>query len=75
MKTLIITSISILFSYLLFTSVKQEPIEETIDYSNEPLSPDFKIITCQKCRKLKEHREVLPRVWECTKCKRTINLT
>jgi hypothetical protein len=31
-------------------------------------------LSCQTCRKIKNHREIEPRVFECTKCKRRTNL-
>lgn len=39
---------------------------------------DFKgryvILSCQSCRKLKKHREVEPNLYQCTKCKRPVDL-
>lgn len=31
-------------------------------------------LSCQTCRKLKRHREVEPNLFECTKCRRHIDL-
>jgi hypothetical protein len=31
-------------------------------------------IYCENCRKKKKHRETRPRVFECTRCKRTTDL-
>jgi hypothetical protein len=38
------------------------------------LSNKFFQLSCQTCRKIKNHREIAPRVFECSKCKRRTNL-
>lgn len=32
-------------------------------------------LSCQTCRKLKRHREVRPNVFQCTKCKRHVDIS
>jgi acetyl-CoA carboxylase beta subunit len=31
-------------------------------------------LSCQSCRKLKRHKEVEPNLFQCTKCKRHVDL-
>lgn len=31
-------------------------------------------LSCQTCRKLKKHKEVKPNLFQCTKCKRHVDL-
>jgi hypothetical protein len=35
----------------------------------------FVTLSCQTCRKLKRHREIRPNVFQCTKCKRHIDIS
>lgn len=52
---------------------EQETTEEsgiTVNTSNGRLVE----ISCQTCRKLKRHREIEDYLFECTKCKRRIDL-
>jgi hypothetical protein len=32
-------------------------------------------LSCQTCRKLKRHREVKPDIFQCTKCKRHVDIS
>jgi hypothetical protein len=34
----------------------------------------YVILSCQTCRKLKRHKEVEPNLFQCTKCKRHIDI-
>jgi hypothetical protein len=56
---------------------REEP-EEQPETSNNVIVSDFSRklhqLSCQTCRKIKNHREIEPRVFECTKCKRRTNL-
>lgn len=70
-----------LFVFALFNQDKEEGIfpEPALE---EP-APDIKIngatartviLSCQTCRKLKKHREIEEDLWQCTKCKRHVDL-
>jgi acetyl-CoA carboxylase beta subunit len=32
-------------------------------------------LSCQTCRKLKRHREIRPNIFQCTKCKRHVDIS
>lgn len=66
------------FALALFTSDKDqlepdpEELEEGItvnDFTGRHVT-----MSCQTCRKLKKHREVEPNLYQCTKCKRHVDL-
>jgi hypothetical protein len=80
MKTLLIITLTCLLSYSFIKQGLEDEEEITeaehppTDINDYQLSSKLKEISCQTCRKLKKHREVTLNVWECTKCKRRINL-
>ncbi|CEG26030.1 hypothetical protein [Bacillus sp. B-jedd] len=64
------------FAYGLFIGSEQvsDPEEdedelEVSDYSGRNVT-----LSCQTCRKLKRHREVQPNLYQCSKCKRQVDL-
>jgi uncharacterized paraquat-inducible protein A len=73
--------ISVLFTYLLFTTNKEEEdaLEEELD-AEEPelVVNDFTSrhvkTYCQTCRKIKSHKEIQKDLYQCTKCKRQVDL-
>lgn len=65
------------FGYSIFTADKnQEEEEDFID--EDVLVHDFQTryvtLSCQTCRKLKRHKEIETNVFECTKCRRQIDV-
>jgi acetyl-CoA carboxylase beta subunit len=74
--------ISVLLAYAMFTSSNdEEEIEmeqDEGDEKSEIVVNDFSsrhvTLSCQTCRKLKKHKEVQPGLFQCTKCKRHVDL-
>jgi uncharacterized paraquat-inducible protein A len=72
--------ISVLFTYLLFTTNKEEDVseEELDDTDPDLIVNDFTnrhVKTyCQTCRKIKSHKEIQKDLYQCTKCKRQVDL-
>lgn len=72
--------ITILFTYLLFTTDKEndEVPEAEEEQESEIVVNDFSgkhvTLSCQTCRKLKKHKEVKPNLYQCVKCKRHVDL-
>jgi acetyl-CoA carboxylase beta subunit len=72
--------ITILFTYLLFTTDKEneEVLEGDEEQESEIVVNDFSgkhvTLSCQTCRKLKKHKEVKPNLYQCVKCKRNVDL-
>ncbi|MDQ0412753.1 hypothetical protein [Mesobacillus stamsii] len=74
--------LSAVFAYALFSQDNDidsdDPIEDEDD--NEELvindgSPGRHVtMSCQTCRKLKKHKEVKPNLYQCSKCKRHVDL-
>lgn len=75
MHNLIIIGVSVLMTYAFFTMDEdEEPAKEIKKDSPKEPSGRTTIISCTTCRKQKRHREIESNVWECTKCKRKIDL-
>lgn len=71
--------ISVTFAYALFTSDRDEEVLEGTDFEeydeDEELSSARTVMmSCQTCRKLKKHKEVEKDLFQCTKCKRHVDL-
>jgi uncharacterized paraquat-inducible protein A len=70
--------ITALFMYALFTSDKPEIIEEENLEKDEIEINDFSTrhvkTYCQTCRKIKSHKEIQKDLYQCTKCKRQVDL-
>jgi acetyl-CoA carboxylase beta subunit len=74
--------ITVLLTFAMFTSSNEdEEIEmdqDEGDEESEIVVNDFSsrhvTLSCQTCRKLKKHREVKPNLFQCTKCKRHVDL-
>lgn len=66
MKELIIAGITILFTYALFSEENIVEAEDSTIVSN--------LLSCQTCRKQKQHIVVAPGVYQCPTCKRTTYL-
>jgi uncharacterized paraquat-inducible protein A len=72
--------ITILFTYLLFTTSKEEvePEEDFTEEDEEIIVNDFSArhvkTYCQTCRKIKSHKEIKKDLYQCSRCKRQIDL-
>jgi acetyl-CoA carboxylase beta subunit len=69
---------AVLFAFALFNN------EEEIEMEQERVVGDGLVVTsstgryvtlsCQSCRKLKRHQEIERNLYECSKCKRLVDL-
>jgi acetyl-CoA carboxylase beta subunit len=70
--------IGTLFTYLLFATNRDVEDAEEIDEENEVEINDLQTrhvtMSCQTCRKLKKHKEIKHNLFQCTKCKRQVDL-
>ncbi|MEC1744090.1 hypothetical protein [Schinkia azotoformans] len=68
-------AISVGFAYALFKGDgAEEEIDDEEDEDHEEGNGRFVTLSCQGCRKLKKHREVKRNLYQCTKCKRYVDL-
>jgi acetyl-CoA carboxylase beta subunit len=72
---------TVIFAITLFTSGPEEDMEDEIieGVSESDLVVDGLIrrnvtLSCQTCRKLKRHKEIQTNIFQCTKCKRHVDL-
>lgn len=68
--------LSTALAYAVFTS-KREPAAEGFedDYDDEEDTTGRSVIMmCTTCRKQKRHKEIEPDLYQCTKCKRHVDL-
>ncbi|WML24113.1 hypothetical protein [Neobacillus sp. OS1-33] len=71
--------ITVMVTYALFSRVFEEEQEEIgVDKDSgvvvNDLSSRFVTLSCQTCRKLKKYQEVQANLYQCTKCKRYVDL-
>lgn len=67
--------LSAAFTYALFTSKKLDPVEVMEDgFEDEETTGRSVTMMCVTCRKQKRHKEIEPDLYECTRCKRRIDL-
>lgn len=74
--------LSAVFAYALFSQDNDTDSDDTIEDEDdiEELvindgSPGRHVtMSCQTCRKLKKHKEVKPNLYQCSKCKRHVDL-
>jgi hypothetical protein len=71
--------LSVILAYAIFSAGAEDP-EEEFDGAESDLvinegSGRHVTLSCQTCRKLKRHREIRPDVFQCTKCKRHIDIS
>ncbi|MBT2659388.1 hypothetical protein J7E81_30140 [Bacillus sp. ISL-18] len=71
--------LTVLITYALFSSILEDEKEEIIVEDGagvqiKDLSGKYVTLSCQTCRKLKKHREVETNLYQCTKCKRHVDL-
>jgi uncharacterized paraquat-inducible protein A len=77
--TLITGGVASLFTYLLFTTDKEDDVpEEVMTEEDEIEINDFSTrhvkTYCQTCRKIKSHKEIQKDLYQCSRCKRQIDL-
>lgn len=72
---------TVLFAIVLFKSGPEEDMEDEIteDVSESDLVVNATngrhvTLSCQTCRKLKRHKEIQTNIFQCTKCKRHVDL-
>jgi acetyl-CoA carboxylase beta subunit len=70
---------TVLIAYALFSSDREEEVE-TVPAAGETdlivndFSGRYVTLSCQTCRKLKRHKEIQPNLFQCTKCKRHVDI-
>jgi acetyl-CoA carboxylase beta subunit len=74
-------AISVAFAFALFTSDGSDEddaeaeVSATAENDSDELSDTRTVMmSCQTCRKLKKHRELERDLFQCTKCKRHVDL-
>lgn len=67
-------AISVGFAYAIFKSNEDEQEDILDDEDPDDFTGRHVTLSCQSCRKLKTHREVEPDLYQCTKCKRHVDL-
>lgn len=71
-----IGSLTAMFCHAIFSSKESDLDEHEEEHESNTGSTDGRSVTmsCQTCRKLKRHIEIEPYLFECTKCKRLVDL-
>jgi hypothetical protein len=67
-------ALTTLFAFAIFSQDKEEFKTEEEGLTVHTTSGRLVEMSCQTCRKLKRHREIETDLYECTKCKRRIDL-
>ncbi|TDK58140.1 hypothetical protein E2K98_24805 [Bacillus salipaludis] len=73
---------TVIFVYALFTGSRDNEVMQLAVEENSPElnmvvnGPSGRLVTlsCQTCRKLKRHKEIQPNLFQCTKCKRHVDI-
>ena len=72
---------TVILAIALFTSGSEEDVEVDIvesvpegDFVINGSSGRHVVLSCQTCRKLKRHKEIQTNLFQCTKCKRHVDL-
>jgi hypothetical protein len=63
-----------LFSCILEDETEEIPIGDEAGVLVKDFSGRYVTLSCQTCRKLKKHRELETNLYQCTKCKRHVDL-
>lgn len=76
--SVLVAGVSVLWVYAIF-SVEPETTIEEIDTDLDEVSVHAYngrkvVLSCQTCRKLKNHKEIEPYLFECMKCKRKVDM-
>lgn len=64
------------FAYAMFTSDTEQEDDEFEEDKMEDEEGSGRLFTmsCQGCRKLKKHKEIKHNLYQCTKCKKVVDL-
>ncbi|WHZ03413.1 hypothetical protein QNH48_01560 [Neobacillus sp. YX16] len=69
---------TVILAYAFYTVGMEDEEEELVLVGNNQDNNEFNgryvTLSCQTCRKLKKHREVETNLYQCTKCKRHVDL-
>lgn len=69
---------TVIFAYAFYAVGMEDGEEELEVEENNIMVNDFSgryvTLSCQTCRKLKRHKEVEPNLFQCTKCKRHVDI-
>jgi acetyl-CoA carboxylase beta subunit len=69
--------IGTMFAFALMNNDREEDLEEEMEDGlkiNDGSAGRHVTLSCQTCRKLKRHKEIEPDLYQCTKCKRHVDL-
>ncbi|MCM3763421.1 hypothetical protein [Neobacillus niacini] len=81
-SSFVMGGMTVIMAYALFSGEQEDELEVEI---LDPEPDDHQLIVndfsgrlhtlyCENCRKKKKHREIRPRIFECTRCKRNTDL-
>ncbi|HHY72311.1 MAG TPA: hypothetical protein GX497_03620 [Bacillus bacterium] len=73
-RDFIVGAISVMFTYALFKGKDEDDEELDNEDDDGEFTGKHVTMSCQTCRKLKKHREVEHNLFQCTKCKRHVDL-
>ncbi|WP_458414514.1 hypothetical protein ACNQFZ_06515 [Schinkia sp. CFF1] len=62
------------FAYAMFSSDRDSEDDVFEDEESDGSTGRYVTLSCQTCRKLKKHKEIEHNLYQCTKCKRHIDL-
>jgi hypothetical protein len=69
---------TVILAYAFYVVGMENEEEELEVEENNLMVSDFSgryvTLSCQTCRKLKRHKEVEPNLFQCTKCKRHVDI-
>jgi acetyl-CoA carboxylase beta subunit len=69
---------TVILAYAFYAVGMDDEEEEMIEEENNVVVNDFSgryvTLSCQTCRKLKRHKEVESNLFQCTKCKRHVDI-
>jgi acetyl-CoA carboxylase beta subunit len=77
MHNYILGILTVVIAYAFYDAGREEEVdtEEESNLVVNDFSRKLYQMSCQTCRKIKNHREVEAKVYECTRCKRRTDLT
>jgi acetyl-CoA carboxylase beta subunit len=69
---------TVILAYAFYAVGMEDEEEEMVEDEDNVVVNDFSgryvTLSCQTCRKLKRHKEVEPNLFQCTKCKRHVDI-
>ncbi|WP_045520304.1 hypothetical protein [Neobacillus niacini] len=70
--------LTVILAYAFYAVGMEDEVEELAVEENNLMVTDFSrryvTLSCQTCRKLKKHKEVELNLFQCTKCKRHVDI-